>query len=377
MNKDFPRTCLFFIPTLEGGGAERIMLTVYQQFKALGIPAVLVVNWKKGVLYEAMSPKEKSSIIELKAKSTLQSFVKLYLACKKNDAIVMISTLVNANISAILAKFLSLGRLKAILREANTPSVEYEKAKMYGRVILSIAKRFYKWADVVIGVSKGVSEDMVAFYKLNPNKVKTIYNPVLDINSLAISSQNLLIDPPFGTTDEINILAVGNVKPQKDYLTLVKGLELFLKKYPNAKLSIAGAINDPDYFDQIRTYIVKSGLERNIKFLGFSEDAQSLMKACDVFVLSSIYEGLPGSLVQAFGANCRIVSTDCKSGPAEILDNGKWGILCPVGDEIGLAEALLRSVSSEFEITKERLKWMKNYDIRTSVDAYRHLYETV
>jgi glycosyltransferase involved in cell wall biosynthesis len=131
-------------------------------------------------------------------------------------------------------------------------------------------------------------------------------------------------------------LAAGRLTAQKDHYTLIKAFSL-LRARRRVRLVILG---EGELLDSLQSLAVKLGVADDIAWPGFVENPYTWMKHCSLFVLSSAYEGLPGVLIQAMACGVPVVSTDCPSGPAEILENGRWGRLVPVGDAKALANAM-------------------------------------
>ena len=201
--------------------------------------------------------------------------------------------------------------------------------------------RTYPMADAVVGVSEGVSEDIETLASLPPGLVKTVYNPVLtdDIMRQAAIPPD---DPWLIPGSPPVVLAAGRLVAKKDYPMLLRGFAR-LRESRDARLIILG--KGPDQ-RKLQNLAADLAIDRDVRFAGWIDNVYAYMARASVFALTSMREGLPGVLVQALACGCPVVSTDCPSGPAEILENGKIGRLVQMGDDVGLAKALTTTLDN-------------------------------
>ena len=176
--------------------------------------------------------------------------------------------------------------------------------------------------------------------KLNPDHIYTIYNPVItpELKDLAMEYACDWLTPGSSPV----ILAVGKLKPAKDFPTLLRAFAR-VRKVINARLIILGE-------GEQRAKLLNQANELDISdyvyLPGFVKNPFSYMAKATVFVLSSAWEGLPTVLIEALACGCPVVSTDCPSGPAEILEDGRFGTLVPVGDDAILAEGIIDCIKN-------------------------------
>jgi glycosyltransferase involved in cell wall biosynthesis len=198
----------------------------------------------------------------------------------------------------------------------------------------------YLCADAIVAVSDGVAGDLAACARIPREHITTVYNPVVGPEIFAKARAPL--DHPWFVPDAPPvILAAGRLDPQKDFATLIRAFAQVRAKR-RARLLILGApsLAEPDHADDLEALSDALGIAGDVAMPGFADNPFAFMGRAAVFVLSSRYEGLPGVLIQALACGCPVVSTDCPSGPREILDNGRFGRLVPVGDADALASAL-------------------------------------
>jgi glycosyltransferase involved in cell wall biosynthesis len=203
-----------------------------------------------------------------------------------------------------------------------------------------LLRRAYLQADAIVTVSDGAGDDLAAFASLPRTRIATIYNPIVgpDLDDKACKSPD---HPWFASPGPPVILTAGRLSPEKDFATLIRAFALVRARRP-ARLVILGAdsLAAPKYAVELRALPASLGVADDVMLPGFAANPFGYMARASVFVLSSLYEGLPGVLIQALACGCPVVSTDCPSGPREILDHGRFGLLVPVGDDAALARAI-------------------------------------
>lgn len=215
------------------------------------------------------------------------------------------------------------------------------------KFILRYLSRFiYKRASVVIGVSQGVLDGMKKVTGLKSTNTKVIYNPLRTINQDGRGEQRKHdVVAQFWSDSSLRLLAVGRIVSQKDYAMMVRALCIIRNKLPekNAKLVIAGS-GTPD--NKLAGLISHLGLKTFICFTGSVKSLGLLYKQANIFLMTSSSEGFGNVLVEALSYGLPIVATDCLSGPSEILANGKYGTLTPVGDPQEFANGVIAIVDS-------------------------------
>ncbi|MEZ9036658.1 glycosyltransferase [Vibrio cyclitrophicus] len=313
------RKIAFFLPSLSGGGAERIIVNLANHMARIDceVDLILGVNQCEEAYIEDVD--YRVNIIRLNSRSTFLSLFKLSEKIKESNYITIMSSLTHSNIVLILSGILSKVQTKIIIREANTPSKESEKSLKL-KLINFIAKFVYKLSDVVVSVSDGVHNDMVNFYQLPREKCLRIYNPI-NLNKIYCETKKSKDHKWFGKYQLI--LGVGRLSKQKDFGTLIKAYSLLsddLKK--NTKVIIVG--KGPEYI-KLRELALSLNVDDSIDFYGHTNSVYQLMHSSDIFVLPSLYEGLPGVLIEALACGCNIIASDNVPGSREVLNNGKFG----------------------------------------------------
>lgn len=200
-----------------------------------------------------------------------------------------------------------------------------------------LARVFYPRAQAVIAVSQGVADDLEGLIGTGRARVLVIPNPVVtpDLTALAAAAA----DHPWFAPEPIAppvVLAAGRLSPQKDFPTLIRAFALLVRQR-DLRLLILG--EGPERA-ALETLIQDLGLTGRVALPGFRANPFALIARARLFVLSSAWEGLPGVLIQAMACGTPVVATDCPSGPREVLADGRYGPLVPVGDPQALAQAM-------------------------------------
>lgn len=225
----------------------------------------------------------------------------------------------------------------------------------YNRLLrLHEVRKHYPDADAIIGVSQGVVDDLIHITAMPETRFRCIYYPILD-DSIAVRAAEK-IDHPWLTDDRrIPVfLGVGRFTDQKGFDDLIRAFARVLEKR-EARLLILGRGPLQSMLEELVTEL---GIGDHVDFAGFQPNPLAYMARCDVFVLSSRWEGFGIVLAEAMAANAKVVSTDCRSGPSEILMQGRCGPLVPVGDINALAAAMSNQLDKELDpqIYTESLK---------------------
>ena len=351
-----------FLPSLRGGGAERVMVNLAWGFVERGFKVDVVLARAEGPYLSELPPEAR--VIDLKAQRVLYSLPGLIRYLRRERPQALLSTLSHANIVAIWARALARVQVRLVIREANTPSPSAEGAlSIRGRLMPLLMRLFYQYADAVVAVSRGVAEDLKKVAALPEAKLHVIYNPVITPD-LFKKAEEALDHPWFAPGQPPVVLGVGRLTAQKDFATLIRAFAL-VRKTREARLLILGEGEDRP---KLETLVKELGLENDVALPGFVENPFKYMKRAAVFVLSSRWEGLPNVLIQALALGTPVVATDCPSGPREILENGTRGCLVPVGCPEPLAQAILTTL--ETRVSPELVSSIERFELFRVTEQY-------
>jgi glycosyltransferase involved in cell wall biosynthesis len=352
-----------FLPSLEGGGAERVMLNLARGLVNRDLAVDLVLAAAEGS-YLNQVPSD-VDVVNLGARRVLTSLPKLVRYLKCNQPAALLSTLTHANLVVLWARRLSGSSTWVVVRESNALSrVAQNTALARVRLLPLLARCFYRWADGIVAVSQGVAEDLARITSLPLGRIRVIYNPV-GTSELLEEAKKGLDHPWFAQKEPPVVLGVGRLTKQKDFSTLIHAFALVRQHYP-ARLMILG---EGEQRSSLGALVCELGLADEVALPGFVENPYAYMARAAVLVLSSAWEGLPNVLIEAMAVGTPVVATDCGGGPVEILENGRYGRLVPVGDADAMAEAILVTINRR--PTAETLQWRASeFSTEKIVDQY-------
>lgn len=354
-----------FLPSLNGGGAERVMVSLANAFAGRGYSVDLVLAAAEGPYVGDVAPTVR--IVDLKAGRVLKALLPLARYMRRERPASMLVAMTHTNVIALAAKILARAPVRLVVSERSTISTEYERARGWmARGVYALVPKLYTGADAIIAVSQAAGSDLVRFAGLPSSAVRVIYNP-FDLTQIQSRATELTGHHWLAPGEPPVVLAIGRLCEQKDFGCLLRAF-VQLRTTHKARLLILG---EGELRSELEDQIAKMGLTADeVQMPGFVANPIAYMARCAVFVLSSRWEGLPGVLIEAMAAGAPVVSTDCLSGPREILEDGRWGTLVPVGDSHALAGEIDRVLSmprSELPHVQERAAY---FDQAKAVDAY-------
>lgn len=274
-----------------------------------------------------------------------------------------------ANIPAIYAAELTGGAVPVIVAEHTNISMGYT-----GRW-LPEARALYPQANAVVAVSQGVGGDAARLLGVPPQRIHTIYNPIPS-GRIWRMAQEAAAHPWFGGDGGPPvILSVGRESPQKDYPTLVAAFGLVRRRMP-ARLVIMGRLSEP-YRAGLMAQAQDGGAAADLGFIDFDENPFRYMRRAGLLALSSRWEGLSTVLLEAMACGVPAVSTDTPHGPREILAGGRWGKLAPMGDAPALAQAMVETLQGDRPTEAALRRRAAEFSESRAADAYLHLFEQV
>lgn len=335
-----PGPIAFFLPSLRGGGAERIMVNLAHGITERGLPLDIVLSVAEGPFLSQLPSAVR--VVDLRAGRVLRSIGPLADYLRRERPRVMVSTQSHANLVALWAAKLARQATPVVVTEHNTLSqTSRQESRLMGALWPHLLRTFYPWAASIVAVSRGAADDLAVESGLPRGGIEVIYNPVISEHLLTLSRQ--APDHPWLCPGQLPvILGVGRLTPQKDFATLIRSFAEVRRHRP-ARLIILGEGEDRDALLALARQL---GLgDDEFALPGFRENALAYMAASAVFVLSSAWEGLPTVLIEALATGTQVVATDCPSGPKEILQDGRLGALVPVGDADALAGAIVAALA--------------------------------
>lgn len=366
-----------FVSSMPRGAIQRILVLLAREFVALGHEVDLIAARVTGP-----RPIELPSavrIIDLQTRAMQLPLVSRqkrwwvpraagpladYLRRERPDALLAAGEY--ANITALRARRKAGSATRVVTSEHIHISHSVAGGLLRRKWLLKrTVRRLYPEADAVVAVSEGAAADLAAFAGLPTEQVLGIYNPVVTPELLA-KRDAPFSHPWFADEQPPVFVCVAQLRAQKDLPMLLRAFAR-LRQIRKARLLILGEGNRRNELEQL---IAQLDLGADVALPGFVDNPIAFMAHAAALVLSSAYEGLPTVLIEALACGCPVVSTDCPSGPAEILDGGKYGRLVPVGDQTALADAMLETL----EAPPERNKLIERADdFRAGQAANRYL----
>jgi glycosyltransferase involved in cell wall biosynthesis len=338
------------------------MLNLAHGVAERGYPVDLVLAQAKGPYLSGVQKSVR--IVDLKASRVMASLPALVRYLRDEQPEALVSALNYANVVALWARRLAGVPKRVLVNEQNTVSSSaFNSAKRRQRLVPYLMKRFYPWADYIIGNSQGVAEDLSEVLGLPRQRVKILYNPVVtpEVQQKAEAS---LEHPWFQLDQPPVILAVGRLTKQKDFPTLIRAFAQVLPTR-SARLMILGEGVDRPMLEAL---VKELGLQDHVSLPGFVNNPYAYMRRAALYVLSSRWEGLPTVLIEALYCGVPIVATDCPSGSREILADGQHGVLVPVGDVTALSQAIGAGLAGKTPRPTEQ-SWHP-YSMEAVVDQY-------
>lgn len=363
-----------YIDLLQGYGADKTLVKIAEGLADLGLDVDLVTAKRVGKVGSQINPAV--NLIDLGSSrfNSIKNVVGLTQYLIKEKPAILFSSIHFNNITSAcaiaLAGLLGVNNSKLVVRQANW--LEYQ-LKGYpfpiGALMYPLIRMAYKKADVIICPSKGLLSDLTKFMKAEESKIKLVYNPTVtpDIFEKAQQQTN---HPWFEQKSFPIILGAGRLKPQKDFITLIEAFARVKRNFPDAKLVILG---EGKQRRELENLVNKLGLQGDVDLVGFQKNPYAFIAKADVFVLSSIYEGLPNILIEALALKKKIVATNCPSGPAEILKFGKYGSLLPTSSPFLLEAAIIEALEEKSDSLAESGS-ANDFDHKKQIEKYGQIF---
>ncbi len=334
---DVKKRIMFILPSLSGGGAERVMLILVKHIDRDKFTPIFILNKKEGKLLEYLP--DNIEVIDLNISKARYAIFKIAKKIRELKPDIVFSTLGHLNLLiAIIRPFYSK-KIKFISRESNTVSLE-NRGEKYPRIFDFLYKNVYNNFDLIITQSKYMKLDLIENFDIKESKIVTIYNPV-DIKNILEKKDKPLAKPL--KKDKINLIAVGRLTHQKGFDILIDAMANLDERF---HLNILGEGDDEKKLkDKIQTL----NLSEKVTMLGFCENPYAFINESDFFILSSRYEGLPNVVLEANACKKPSIAFDMPGGTAEIIVDGKSGILVKEFLAKSLSDAIKEAVETDFD----------------------------
>ena len=356
----------FFASTLAGGGAERVLLNLANGFSQMGWSVDLLLKEKAGA-YLSQIP-DGITVIDLHAHRLSAAIPGLARYLRAQRPAALISGLEIANQVAVLARLFSGTRVPVITTTHSMVSFAPEMALPLPIINRGLARLIYTGADALVAVSHGVARDLEEYLRLPAGRVRVIYNPVLTPD-FERKKQEPLEHPWFAPGQPPVILAAGRLEAVKNFKILIEAFQQ-VRLQTQARLLILG---EGSLRAELEAQVRQLGLEQDVLLPGFEKNVYAFMSKSRVFVLSSIFEGLPTVLIEALACGCPVVAADCPGGTRELLRDGAYGHLVPVNDGLGLAQGMLAALAGDQRPAPA--SWLEQFQLSSVCQQYLDLIQ--
>ena len=343
------------------------MLNLATGFAARGLCVDLVVVAVEGEHVDTVPHGVR--VVELGVSRTATSPVALRRYVRESGTPVIISALHHANLAVLLSRRLFRLPVRIVPTIHNTLSGERARARSpIVRFQHAFMDACYGWADRIVAVSEGVAEDFRRTTGVREGRVETIYNPVIT-EALRAQARERPDHPWFAPGAPDVVVAVGRLARQKDFATLLRAFSR-ASAAADARLMILGEGPERPALERLAAEL---GIAERVEMPGFVPQPYAFLGHARLYVMSSAWEGLPTALIEALAVGVPIVSTDCPSGPREILRDGAYGRLVPVGDPDAMAAAISEALDTPRRAIP--LAAWQPYTWDASIDAYLRVAE--
>lgn len=294
---------------------------------------------------------------------SMRAVPKLEMYLRREEPVALLSTLSECNIAALWARQVSRTHTRVVIREANLIS---RSIQMRPGLLPHIAPLWYQKADAVVSVCNGVGDDLARALRLPRNSVRTIHNPVDPPRIRELACQK--VDHPWLISKSSPVVVtVGRLTKQKDHRTLLLAVAQVVSRR-ETKLIVIGEGKSRAALEE---QAARLGLRQHVDFIGHHTNPYAFMARADLFVLSSLWEGLPNVLLEALACGSPVVSTDCEGGGArEILLDGRLGRLVPPANPEALATAILETLDQKRQDDDKALRTLERFSPDIIIEKY-------
>lgn len=329
------------IRAFDGGGAQRDMVLLCNALAAKGVAPTILTLLGDGRLRPLLEPSVR--VVELPGGKLRYALPGLRRTIRLLAPAIVVSSEAALNLCALIAVHTlpRRGRPKLVLREVSSPSVaERGDPYLQNRIAYRLLRWLYRRADRIVALTEGDRHDLIRIFSVPEDIISVMTtNAVIAPATVRRLSQ---WDGETGRERDL-IVCVARLSPEKDHRTLLRAMTLLPPQRP-WRLAIIG---DGPEREPLEEFVRANGLSGRVAFTGYSADPIGWLMRGRVAVLSSAHEGLPGVLMEALACGTAIVATDCSYGPRDILQNGRYGTLTPVGDAPAMAAAIATALDED------------------------------
>jgi glycosyltransferase involved in cell wall biosynthesis len=358
---------VLFIADFGTGGAERVFANLAGSLSERGCEVILLSGvFAERAYLDAIPPSVR--VLELGIRHMKYAIPAMIRFLRRERPAVLISALDQCNLVAVLAAKMAMTGTPVVATIHQTISQSLKARKqLWPRIVTHAMLKCLRMADKIVAVSRGTADDFSRMASIARDRIDVVYNPVLG-PALYRAADEPLEHPWFQPGEPPVILGMGRMTAQKDFPNLIRAFSSVRKRH-DARLMILGEGGERPMLEQL---VRSLDLCEHVALPGIVRNPYPYLKRSALFALSSAWEALPTVLIEALACGCKVVSTDCPSGPREILQDGRFGSLVPVRNKAALAEAILAGLSGEcyYHVSQTDLE---PFTMESATNAYLQL----
>jgi glycosyltransferase involved in cell wall biosynthesis len=333
-----PRPIAVFVSFSGSGGVERMIVNLIRGFVDLGQKVDLLLVRAEGPHLERL-PQE-VNLVDLGTDHTFLALPALSRYLRRSRPSALLAAKDRAGRTAVLARWLAGTDTRIVMRlGTNLSAAMADRPRLSGWLRFAPIRRIYPRVDRIVAVSSGVADDTARIARIPREHIWVIRNPVVTPELRKMAAEPCS-HPWLQAGQPPVVLGAGRLQRQKDFPTLIRAFALVRRERP-CRLIILGQGGD---LGKLRALIAELGLTGEVDLPGFQTNPYVFLARADLFVLSSLWEGSPNVLTEAMALGTPVVATDCPSGPRELLSEGRYGPLVPVGDAPALAARMVETL---------------------------------
>lgn len=354
-----------FVSFSGDGGVERVIANLCRGFLERGYTVDLLLVKARGAHLSSIP--EGVNIIRLGSSHTVLCLLPLIRYLRREHPPALLAAKNRGNRVAVLARMLAGVDTRIVIRMDTHLSKALERSSVLRRLSYYLPMRWlYPKADAIVAVSQGVADDTANIIGVAPERITVIHNPVITPDLAEQAA--VAVEHPFLAPKSLPVLVgSGRFTRQKDFPTLLRAFAKVRALNP-CRLLILGD-GDPQERTQLEALAAELGITDDLSMPGFLPNPYAYIAKCDLFVLSSIWEGSPTVLTEALALGVPVVATDCPSGPQEITQGGRYGRLVPMHDPEALARAIVAALGQTHDPETLRTA-VADYTVAASADGH-------
>ncbi|MEZ6124449.1 MAG: glycosyltransferase [Planctomycetaceae bacterium] len=381
---------VFSVGGMHGGGAERQLVSILKHLDRQKFDPRLYLIYRTGDLLSEVPPDVPITAFEERYTGSRRPRILMHRRRVADMASFLAET--QADISYDRTFLMTLIAAEAAQRVhvpnvstiVTHPSIGFPAvAGRHQWLKRRILNRLYRRSSAVLANSQGAADDATSFYRLPDGTVQVMPNGI-DVERIRELAEQPVSDDWWNSsgTDRpvIRLVTAGRLGELKGFHLLIQAVERLRHDLPDLCLRLA-ILGEGDWRDRLQKQIQQAGLNESVRLIGFRHDAPAWYASADLFVLPSLLEGMPNVLLESLICGTPVVSADCPSGPRELLQDERFGTLCPINDSTALATAIRQVLTSsdlgKAQVTKAAAWIQEQYDVHVIVRRLEQLFTTI